>query len=131
MRLLLDTHIALWAVSNDARLPAKARALLDRGDAEIFVSAVTLWEIAIKYPLRRGGRQEMTVSAADARRYFRNAGYTLLDMTPAHAVAVEDLPPHHGDPFDRMLVAQALTEPLRLITADEALRPYSDTVVVV
>ena len=131
MRLLLDTHIALWSVMQHPRLPAAARNLIEDSANEIHVSAVSLWEIAIKFTAKRGDLRLVPMSARDAERWFLTAGYTLLDMTPAHAVAVEDLPPHHGDPFDRMLVAQALTEPLRLVTADEALRPYSDTVVVV
>ncbi len=127
MRLLLDTHIALWAVTGSSRLPLRARDAIMAAD-EVCVSAVSLWEIAIKHTL---ARQQMPVGAAEARQAFVDAGYVLLAVTPDHVVAVEALPPWHRNPFDRLLVAQALTEPLRLVTADAALARYSDVVMVV
>ena len=131
MRLLLDTHVALWAVVADRRLPAKAADLIADSTNEVFVSVASLWEIAIKHALARGGPNDMPVSARDAVRYFQASGYTLLDVAPAHAVAVEGLPALHADPFDRMIVAQALSVPLRLITHDARLAGYSDTVIAV
>ena len=115
MRLLLDTHIALWAIVDDPRLAGAARELIEAPSNDVAVSAASLWEIAIKHALRRG---DMPVSAADALGWFRAAGYVLLDITAEHAAAVETLPPIHADPFDRLLVAQARHEPLRLITHD-------------
>jgi PIN domain nuclease of toxin-antitoxin system len=127
MRLLLDTHIALWAVTANARLSAQARALIIDAD-EVRVSVASLWEIAIMHALARG---DMPVSASLAHQAFSDAGYLVLDIRPAHALALETLPPWHKDPFDRLLVAQAITEPLRLLTADAVLREYSELVVVV
>jgi PIN domain nuclease of toxin-antitoxin system len=131
VRLLLDTHIALWAVVDDLRLRTNAAELIADQANEIFVSTATLWEIAIKHALARGGPNDMPISAQDAHGYFREAGYALLDITPAHAVAVEELPALHADPFDRILVAQALTVPLRLLTHDQRVARYNDTVILV
>ena len=131
MRLLLDTHVALWAVVDDPRLPAKAVELIADPANEVFVSAASLWEIAIKHALARGGPNDMPISAQEALGYFHGAGYTLLDIAPAHVVAVEGLPMLHADPFDRILVAQALTVPLRLLTRDARMARYSDTVIMV
>lgn len=128
MRLLLDTHIALWAIVDDPRLPPAARDLIADLDNDVFVSAVSVWEIAIKHSLARGSQNDMPVSAADALSFFRQSGYRLLPITADHAAAVALLPPVHADPFDRMIVAQALAEPLRLVTHDGILAAYSDTI---
>lgn len=125
MRLLLDTHVALWALTDDARLGAQARARIADPENTVFVSAASIWEIAIKHSLGRGA---IPFSAEDALRYFSEAGYRYLDIRPAHAAVVGTLPLLHADPFDRMLVAQSLTEPMRLLTADRLLVQYSDTV---
>jgi PIN domain nuclease of toxin-antitoxin system len=130
MRLLLDTHIAVWAIQDSPRLPLAARALVTDPANALHVSAATIWEIAIKHALKRGSAA-MPLSAAEALGYFREAGYTLLPITPEHARAVEDLPERHGDPFDRMLVAQAITEPLRLVTQDPMVAGYGDVVIAV
>ncbi len=128
MRLLLDTHIAVWALADDPRLGAQARGLIEDADNAVYISAVTVWEIAIKNALQRSG---LPFSGTDALGYFTDAGYRWLDVTPAHAAATEALPPLHADPFDRLLVAQAIVEPLRLLTRDTALPPYSDTILLV
>ncbi len=128
MRLLLDTHVAIWALTDDPQLSGIARDLLVNADNQVFVSAVTVWEIAIKHALQRFG---VPFSGEDALRYFTDAGYDWLDITPAHAAATETLPPLHADPFDRLLVAQAVTEPLRLLTHDSTLAAYSDTIMLV
>lgn len=125
MRLLLDTHIALWALLDDPRLPERAREWIADESNAIHVSAASVWEISIKHALARG---DMPLSGESALRWFRRAGYTLLDIKAEHAAAVEKLPPHHADPFDRMLVAQALTEPLRLLTRDAAVARYSNAI---
>jgi PIN domain nuclease of toxin-antitoxin system len=122
---LLDTHIALWAITDSPKLPAQARELILEPSSEIFVSAASIWEIAIKHSL---GRVNMPISGTDAIGYFSDAGYTLLPVTAEHAAATEILPLHHADPFDRILVAQALTEPLRLVTHDEMVARYGDGV---
>jgi PIN domain nuclease of toxin-antitoxin system len=129
LRLLLDTHIALWAITGDSRLPTPARALIEDPENDVVVSAASVWEIAIKHGLARGGANDMPVSGDEALKYFAAAGYILLNITPAQAAFVESLPRHHDDPFDRILVAQALLTPLRLITHDARLARYSDTVI--
>ena len=126
MRLLLDTHVALWAIADDPRLSAAARLLIDAPANEVVVSAVSVWEIAIKHSLGRG---DMPISAAQALAFFQEAGYSLLAVSAAHAVAVEALPPIHADPFDRLLVAQALHEPLRLLTHDAAVAQYGGSII--
>jgi len=131
VKLLLDTHIALWAIADDDNLSAKARALIDDADNEIVVSAATGWEISIKHALARGGPNDMPISGQEALGYFKDAGFELLSISPNHAAAVETLVPRHGDPFDRILVAQALTTPLWLLTHDQRILAYSDTVIAV
>ncbi|CAG9258076.1 type II toxin-antitoxin system VapC family toxin [Paraburkholderia unamae] len=128
MNILLDTHIALWAIADSPRLPKVAREMILAPTSTIYVSTASIWEIGIKYSLHRG---DMPVSGEAALHYFRQAGYRILPIEAEHAVAVESLPPHHQDPFDRLLVAQALTEPLRLISHDRQVAQYSDTVVLV
>ncbi len=128
MNLLLDTHVALWAITDSPRLPARARELITSPRSSVWISAATIWEITIKHGLGRG---DMPVSGQDALRYFRDSGYRLLAIEPEHAAAVADLAPHHQDPFDRMLLAQALTEPMRLITHDAMMARYSDSIIVV
>lgn len=114
MRVLLDTHIALRAVVGSKRLaPQTKEAILAAG--EVFVSAASLWEIAIKHGLGRG---DMRTSSPEALQAFTDAGFVLLDIRPRHVLAAEALAAIHDDPFDRMLVAQALVEPLALITRD-------------
>jgi PIN domain nuclease of toxin-antitoxin system len=126
MRILLDTHIALWALTDDARLKSTARQMIEAPGNVVVVSAVSVWEIAIKHALGRG---DMPISSGEALAYFTEAGYALLAITPEHAAAVEGLPAIHADPFDRLLVAQALTEPLRLLTHDANVARYSDTII--
>lgn len=128
MKILLDTHIALWAIVDDARLPKPARELLEDPRNIISVSAVSIWEIAIKFSLGRG---DMPVSSQDALKYFRQAGYDFVSVEPQHAVAVEGLPPIHADPFDRLLIAQALTEPLRLMTHDLLIAQYDKSIIAI
>ncbi|MDK9712644.1 MAG: type II toxin-antitoxin system VapC family toxin [Sulfuritalea sp.] len=126
MNLLLDTHVALWAITDNPKLPKKAREMIESSRSSVWISAATIWEIAIKHSLRRG---DMPVSSQDGLRYFRESGYRFLPVEPEHAAAVEGLPSHHHDPFDRILVAQALVEPMRLITHDPMVARYSDTVI--
>lgn len=129
MRLLLDTHIAVWAVAASPLLSAKARDMIGPRENTIFVSAISIWEIAIKHAL--GNKGAPPFSGADAIEAFREAGYRLLDVSAMHAAATERLPQVHRDPFDRLLVAQALTEPLRLLTRDARLAAYSPEIVLV
>jgi len=125
VKLLLDTQIALWALTDSPRLSERARMLILSADATVFFSAASIWEIAIKHRLARG---DMPVSGAEADRLFREAGYVELPVMAVHATATETLPGHHADPFDRMLIAQALHEPLRLLTHDRQLLAYGGSI---
>lgn len=131
MRLLLDTHIAIWAIVDDPRLTSEARGLIADPANEIVISVACLWEIAIKYTLARQSRADMPVSAKAAHGFFIGSGYRILDISPAHALRIEGLPALHGDPFDRIMIAQALTEPARLITHDTRVAAYSDSIILV
>lgn len=129
MNLLLDTHIALWTIADAQKLPGRAQDLIVDLRNTVCISAVTLWEIAIKHALsqRRVGR--MPVSAGAALGHFRSAGFEVLDVSAQHVLALEALPMLHADPFDRMLVAQALSEPMRLLTSDAAVAAYDDKII--
>lgn len=127
MRLLIDTQIAIWAVSGTRVLPKTARELMLSGNATAVVSTISIFEIATKHALHRPSSPLFSGTAAIG--IFREAGFELLTVSPEHAAAVDHLPWLHRDPFDRLLVAQALTEPMRLLTADRQLAAYSDTVI--
>lgn len=129
MKVLLDTHIAVWVILDSPRLSPRAHDLIAAPATEVYVSAVSLWEIAIKHALHRTGPNAMPISATEARAWFEASNFLSLPVTDAHAVAVDTLPPHHGDPFDRLLIAQAMTEPMRLISHDAAMTAYGDLAV--
>ncbi len=125
MNLLLDTHLLLWAAGEPQRLSAKARTLLLDPANQLVFSAASLWEISIKNGL---DRSDFNV---DPRRLWRMLlvnGYRELPITSEHAVAVNDLPPLHKDPFDRILVVQARVEGLTLLTADKMVAKYGEGV---
>ncbi len=119
MKLLIDTHIFIWASTNPSRLTEAQRSAIASETNTVFVSAVTAWEIAIKAAL---GRLAFTLNSFETIRI--GMGFWPLPITLAHGIAAGGLPRHHGDPFDRMLVAQARTDGLTLATADLALRQY-------
>lgn len=121
MKLLLDTHLLLWAASDPARLSPVARALIEEPENELFFSAASLWEIAIKRGL---GRADFLVDPRVLRRGLLDNGYSELPVGSEHAVAIESLPPIHKDPFDRLLVAQATIEGITLLTADSLVAQY-------
>ncbi|MDE2005249.1 MAG: type II toxin-antitoxin system VapC family toxin [Rhodospirillales bacterium] len=121
MKLLLDTHVLLWAAGAPKRLPRAARALLEDDGNELLFSAASLWEIAIKQQL---GREDFRADPRLLRRGLLDNLYVELPVTGAHAAALDLLPPLHKDPFDRMLIAQALVEGITLVTADAALTKY-------
>jgi PIN domain nuclease of toxin-antitoxin system len=121
MRLLLDTHILLWGAVEPERLSRVASSLIDSPDNEMVFSALSLWEIAIK---AGRGRADFRIDAAMLRRSLFDNGYAELAVTGAHAAALAGLPPIHKDPFDRMLVAQAIVEGLTLVTSDPAVAKY-------
>ena len=139
MKLLLDTHIALWAVTDSPKLGVIARELILAPENLIYVSAATLLEIAIKCALmgggegNRAGRSDMPVSAARAAALFALSDYLPLPMDWAHAQAVSALPTmkSHADPFDRMLVAPARCESMVLLTRNAAVADYGERVMLV
>jgi PIN domain nuclease of toxin-antitoxin system len=126
MKALLDTHAFLWFVSGDRRLGATARRALDHAKATPLLSVASVWELAIKSSL---GRLELPEPLDQYLARKSSTNLRLLSLDLAHVVAVERLPFHHHDPFDRVLVAQALTERLPIVTRDEALRKYGVDVV--
>jgi PIN domain nuclease of toxin-antitoxin system len=121
MKLLLDTHLLLWAAGRPERLPAAARRIIDDTENELFFSAASLWEIAIKSGL---GREDFQVDARLLRRGLLDNGYFDLPITGEHAVAVDGLPSIHKDPFDRILIAQAMVEGISLLTVDPLIAKY-------
>jgi len=128
MRLLVDTHLLLWAAARSLRLPKEARLLLEDPANEIFFSAASLWEIVIKAALRK---PDFKVEVALLRPALAEMGFAELPVSGAHAERLATLPPIHKDPFDRMLVAQSLVEPLVLVTNDGVLAGYGEVVRVV
>jgi PIN domain nuclease of toxin-antitoxin system len=123
--LLLDTQILLWAVNEPDRLPRAARTLLTDPDNDLLFSAASLWEIAIKNTI---GRDDFRVQPRILRRGLLENGYAELPITSEHAVNIDSLPPLHRDPFDRMLIAQAITEGITLMTSDVQVARYGDPV---
>ena len=121
MKLLLDTQIVLWAAAQPERLSRSARRQLTHPDNELLFSAASLWEITIKRSL---GRDDFRVDPRVLRRELLDHGYIELPITSEHAVTVASLPDLHKDPFDRILLAQALTEGVTLVTADARLARY-------
>lgn len=125
MRLLLDTHVFLWAVMGSPLLKAAPRRAIEAAD-RVYVSSASVWEVAIK---RRLGKIDADADAILAA--INASGFVELPVSGQHAACVAHLPLHHSDPFDRILVAQSIAEPLRLMTADAALAPYGQTVLMI
>ncbi len=119
MRILLDTHVLIWAFGRERRLSAEASAALAAPDNGVYVSAASIWEISIKQAM---GRLDFPLTHVDER--MAALQFEALMITHAHAVAAGSLPPHHNDPFDRMLIAQAQLEGLTLMTQDAAIGRY-------
>ena len=125
MRVLIDTHLLLWAVASSRRLPREARSLILDAANEVFFSAASVWEVAIKSALRR---RDFRANPAVLVRALKQSGFSELPVTAAHAARVAELPTLHRDPFDRLLVAQSLAEPMTLLTNDAALVGYGPLV---
>lgn len=121
MKLLLDTHLLLWAAGEPERLSLQAKELLDNPENELLFSAASLWEVAIKRGL---GRPDFKVDARLLRRGLLDNGYGELPIVSDHVVATEGLPLIHKDPFDRVLVAQATVEGITLLTTDSLVSQY-------
>jgi PIN domain nuclease of toxin-antitoxin system len=125
MRLLLDTHLILWSAGVPDRLSADARSLIESPDNELLFSAASLWEVVIKSQL---GRDDFKVNAKLLRRGLLENGYVELPVSSEHVVAVGDLPPIHKDPFDQVLIAQAIVEGITFLTSDSRLSQYREPV---
>lgn len=125
MRLLLDTHVYLWSVTDDRKLTKAARKLILDAD-DVFVSSASIWEASIKAGL---GKLDVDVNLLVSE--IEASGFSELPVRAVHAAMVRDLPDIHRDPFDRLLVAQALSEPLRLVTSDGHLSKYTNLVITV
>jgi PIN domain nuclease of toxin-antitoxin system len=121
MKLLLDTHLLLWAAKGFEYLPPDAQTLMSDPENELFFSVASLWEIVIKCGL---GREDFKVDPRILRRGLLDNGYSELPILSEHAVAIGALPPIHKDPFDRLLVAQAIVEGITLLTADAHVAEY-------
>ena len=122
MRLLLDTHVLLWVLADSPKLSATGRSTIEGAD-EVYVSAASMWEIAIK-----AGLGKLPVDMTRLAAAVDASGFLELYITTEHAAFVAELPHHHRDPFDRLLIAQAMTEPLVFLTADDSLQQYSELV---
>lgn len=127
-RFLVDTQLLLWNAYGSRKLPARVARLFRDGRHQFFYSAASVWEIAIKSGL---GRSDFQVDPAPVRDTLDENGFIELPISAQHAVAVSTLPAIHADPFDRMLVAQAIVEPMALITSDVRLAAYPATIEVV
>lgn len=125
MRLLLDTHILLWSLGEPHKLSAKVRDEIADRNNEILFSAASIWELAIKDSLKR---ESLALNAEETFAYALETGFRELPVTAAVARHVANLPRLHGDPFDRLLVVQAMAEPAILLTVDAELEAYSELV---
>ena len=125
MRVLLDTHVLLWALGEPGRLDGEMRATIESGETEVLFSVASIWEIATKAGLGRG---DFAFDPADIARAALDTGFTELAVRSNAAALVGRLPLLHRDPFDRILVAQVISEPANLYTTDQRLVPYSDLV---
>ena len=128
MNLLLDTHMALWALIDDPMLPEEARRLILDGSSRVFYSIASMWEVAIKRALKP---ERIPLSGVEFLHYCEKASYEGVPIRDRHVVALESLPSIHGDPFDRILIAQAKAEGFTFLTHDQTLGAYGDSVKVV
>lgn len=128
MRILLDTHVLIWALSEPQRLAKAARVAIEDPKNEILFSAASIWEIAIKAQI---GRVNFSVSPQQIAQAGLESGFLEYPVDYKAAALVAQLPMHHRDPFDRLLIAQAISEPAKLFTVDIALKPYSELVMVI
>lgn len=125
MRLLLDTHVFIWCIRNDSKLTKAVRSKILSAD-EVYVSSASIWEAAIKIKLKK-----LNADIELMMEVITESGFSELPITARHAAAVLKLPDIHRDPFDRILIAQAISEPLTFLTADQMLKNYSDLVEVI
>ncbi len=126
MRILLDTHILLWWLKDDRRLSDDAVNIIENAANDILISAVNTWEIAIKKSLGR-----IQIDMIELLESIKSSGLGILNITVNHTCQISNLPNHHKDPFDRMLIAQSIVEPMRLLTHDDTLIQYGKHVLLV
>ena len=126
MRYLLDTHIVIWAMVGSEMLSDKALDILHSSGNTFYLSSASVWEVAIKHSAKPN---EIPVTAEQVVRFCRESGIVELPVGFRHSLVVSGLPPHHGDPFDRMIVAQAIEEGMSILSHDGKLPPYGDFVV--
>ncbi len=119
MRLLVDTQIALWWLSNDERLSPRSRDLISSGETSAYFSVGSLWEIAIK-----NGQGKLEANATMVARWLKEWGVEILPIALPHLAVLEQLPAHHRDPFDRLILAQALSEGMTVLTSDDKMTIY-------
>lgn len=120
MRVLLDTHILLWCLADDPKLSNQARRLIENA-TEVYISVASYWELAIKI-----GLGKLEVDLLEIRQAAEQSGFMEVPISSEHAIAILGLANHHKDPFDRLIVATAITEPMRLITADKLVAQYTE-----
>lgn len=125
MQILLDTHLFIWWLKDDAQLSKKARLIISDADI-VYISSVSIWEAAIKIELGK-----LAVDIDELVKAINSEGFTELPLLSKQAARVKDLPSIHRDPFDRMLIAQAMSEPLRFLTSDKILKDYSELVEII
>jgi len=128
MKLLLDTHLLLWAICDSKSLSKPARKLLTDEENDIYFSAASVWEIGLKHAKHP---ESMGISSAEARRYFLEMGYEELPIRAGHGIVAEDMPFLHHDPFDRIMIAQAKTEKMVFLSHDRMVAQYGEPVLVV
>ncbi len=128
MKILLDTHLLLWVISNDEHLSAQAKELIDDDRNELYFSVVNIWETAIKHSL---GRQSFLFQPRNVRRSLLEHGFREIEISSEHAITAGELPRLHRDPFDRLLIAQAAVEDVVLLTSDAAMTRYSGSICLV
>jgi len=121
MNLLIDTHVVIWSVTNGHQLPSSVKARLENTDNVCHVSMALLWEMSIKHSL---GRLDLHVSLADIFRIVEDSGFELLPIMPAHVLRNANLAYHHHDPFDRLIIAQALCEDMSMVSKDGMFASY-------
>jgi PIN domain nuclease of toxin-antitoxin system len=131
LRLLVDTHIVLWRMTADPRLPISAIEMMDDAANQVEVSVVSVWEVAVKHTLDRKGNHTIPMSGTDFLFELRRAGVEPFPITAEHVASLDFLPLHHRDPFDRLLVAQAKHEPMFLLTHDSKLADYGELALIV
>ncbi|TDK35332.1 type II toxin-antitoxin system VapC family toxin [Rhizobium deserti] len=122
MKLLLDSHLLVWLAAATAKLPPAARTFIEDPQNTLFFSTASVWELMVKYSL---GKNDIPVHPRVLHRALLDNGFTELPIDSVHAFNIESLPPIHKDPFDRILIAQALAEGMLLLTSDEAIARYS------